>query len=494
MLNKSKLIIFTMLISVLLYGCGQDSEVYHGSGMGYNGTIDVEVELAGGKINTIQVLSHSDTTDVVDPAFEQLAAAVIERQSTDVDVVSGATYSSRGFLLAVENALEAASGTVQEEGAADDAEGLHTDTFPDGRYRGAFGDRGYQQVVIQFHITDGVFHDLSYRHLYHAENDYRQMDEQHELYPVKVQHEQVLEYLDGKAIATIEELRAPGNFVEDIDGYSGATIRGSKIYSAIRDALNRGVYTPAGEVDRTIGDYADGRYRGTFGDRGDQQVSIQFELQNNTYRNVRYRHLYYGGTDYRQLDSDADLYPVVTQHEQIADYLEGKPLSAIFDLYNPANVIDDIDGFSGATVRANKVLSAIMNALSRNVYVPADTAAIDVASYADGRYRGIYEDAGVQQVSVQFYVEDGIIANPSFRHLYYSGDDYRALESGDELYPVLQQHDEILAYLDGKPLNAVIDLHSPGEFVSDIDGFSGATIRGNKVFSAIIDGLNRGLY
>ena len=53
---------------------------------------------------------------------------------------------------------------------------------------------------------------------------------------------------------------------------------------------------------------------------------------------------------------------------------------------------------------------------------------------------------------------------------------------------------EALEYLDGQPVEKVYDLHNPGEFVEDVDVASGATIRANKVFSAIIDGLGRGIY
>ncbi|MBB5174306.1 hypothetical protein [Texcoconibacillus texcoconensis] len=56
------------------------------------------------------------------------------------------------------------------------------------------------------------------------------------------------------------------------------------------------------------------------------------------------------------------------------------------------------------------------------------------------------------------------------------------------------QHEEVLDYLVGQPLDAIADLHSPGDFVDDVDRFTGATIRGNKIFSAIQDGLNRGIY
>ncbi|AOY77021.1 hypothetical protein [Clostridium formicaceticum] len=68
------------------------------------------------------------------------------------------------------------------------------------------------------------------------------------------------------------------------------------------------------------------------------------------------------------------------------------------------------------------------------------------------------------------------------------------MEEGDEFYPIVIQHQQVLEYLEGKPLEVIYDLHNTGDFVEDIDTFTGATIRGNKIFSAIKDGLNRGLY
>lgn len=112
----------------------------------------------------------------------------------------------------------------------------------------------------------------------------------------------------------------------------------------------------------------------------------------------------------------------------------------------------------------------------------------------NGRYRGLYEDGGEQQVSIQFSLSNGNFTNISFRHLQYSDTPFRNLPEDHRFYPVFAQHLQIGEYLEGKPLAAVFDLHSPGDFIDDIDGFSGATIRGNKVFSAIRDGLNRGIY
>lgn len=78
-----------------------------GTGEGYNGTITVAVRIANGQIIGVTVVSTSD-----DGSYWQSATAIIdevvEKQSTDVDSVSGATYSSKGLKEAISNALATA--------------------------------------------------------------------------------------------------------------------------------------------------------------------------------------------------------------------------------------------------------------------------------------------------------------------------------------------------------------------------------------------------
>ncbi len=112
----------------------------------------------------------------------------------------------------------------------------------------------------------------------------------------------------------------------------------------------------------------DGRYRGVFGDGGEMQVNVQFDLHDGQLSNISYRHLAYRDVDYRRLDEDDDLYPVWVQHQQLAEGLEGQPLTAIFALHEPERLAEDIDGYSGATLRGNKVHSAFRDALNRGVY------------------------------------------------------------------------------------------------------------------------------
>ena len=53
----------------------------------------------------MQVLSHSETLGISDPAIEQIPAAIVEAQSTDVDGVAGATVTSDAIKNAVKDAL-----------------------------------------------------------------------------------------------------------------------------------------------------------------------------------------------------------------------------------------------------------------------------------------------------------------------------------------------------------------------------------------------------
>ncbi|MFW6287745.1 MAG: FMN-binding protein [bacterium] len=65
----------------------------------------VSVTIKDEQISDIEVVEHSETEDVIGDAFSDLAAEIINSQNLNVELVSGATYSSEGFLEAVEDAL-----------------------------------------------------------------------------------------------------------------------------------------------------------------------------------------------------------------------------------------------------------------------------------------------------------------------------------------------------------------------------------------------------
>ena len=81
---------------------------YYGSGTGFNGEVKVKVVIADGQISDISVVSHNDDSSFMGQA-EGLISDIISSQSTNVDAVSGATYSSRGIINAVRAALKQAA-------------------------------------------------------------------------------------------------------------------------------------------------------------------------------------------------------------------------------------------------------------------------------------------------------------------------------------------------------------------------------------------------
>ena len=96
---------------------------YAGSGMGYNDNITVKVTVSGGKITDIVIVSSDDD----EPYFTNaraVVARILSAQTTNVDAVSGATYSSKGIMAAVSDALQKAVAAAKgEDGGSDGGKG-----------------------------------------------------------------------------------------------------------------------------------------------------------------------------------------------------------------------------------------------------------------------------------------------------------------------------------------------------------------------------------
>ncbi len=115
---------------------------YTGTARGFSSDITVEVTVAGGKITEITIISQDDTAEVSGPAFVAIIAAIKQEQSLDVDLVSGATYSSEGLVEAVKNAL-------RSEGVLD------LSYLPDGKYIGEAEGFSREPIRVSFTMKDG---------------------------------------------------------------------------------------------------------------------------------------------------------------------------------------------------------------------------------------------------------------------------------------------------------------------------------------------------
>nr|WP_295256287.1 FMN-binding protein [uncultured Blautia sp.] len=78
---------------------------YTGSAQGFGGAITVQVTLSNDEITDIQVTSAPGEDSAYLSQGEGVISSIISAQSTDVDTVSGATFSSTGIINAVVDAL-----------------------------------------------------------------------------------------------------------------------------------------------------------------------------------------------------------------------------------------------------------------------------------------------------------------------------------------------------------------------------------------------------
>lgn len=110
---KRGMLVFLALAIMLIAisGCTKKEEslyndgVFIGEGEGKYGVIKVEVTIDAGKIKEIKTLEHNETPGLSDPVFEKLYKSIIDKQTTEVDVISGGTVTSDGIKLAVADAL-----------------------------------------------------------------------------------------------------------------------------------------------------------------------------------------------------------------------------------------------------------------------------------------------------------------------------------------------------------------------------------------------------
>ena len=133
---------------------------YTGTGQGFRGTIKVSVTIKNGKIAAIKVLSKSDDASYFGKAKSGVIAAILKGQTTNVDVISGATYSSNGIIQAVKNALKKAAVEKSDKKEAEEDDKKDTDSnlttlsgeYKNGTYTGSgqgFGGNIVVQVVIE---------------------------------------------------------------------------------------------------------------------------------------------------------------------------------------------------------------------------------------------------------------------------------------------------------------------------------------------------------
>lgn len=323
-----------------------DDGVYKGTGTGYAGDITVSVQIKDKQIVSIDILSSSD-----DAAFFTRAKAVIDKiiegQTLDVDTVSGATFSSRGIISAVKNALTGekdSSETGQaQSGQTGAAAGSSTSVaqvedaaaYKDGTYYGSgTGFGGPLKVMVE--ISGG-----------------------------KIASIQIVENSDGsdyisKAASLIDSIIATQS--TNVDTVSGATYSSVGIIQAVRDALSQAAVNGTSDTSQNNNNNSNNSNNNGSSDDNNSTVTGTVPYKEG---------IYYGTAEGYSGDVSV---AVVIQEKTIKAILitESSDDEAFFN--RAMDVVkkviktqktDDVDTVSGATYSSKGLLNAIKNALKQ---------------------------------------------------------------------------------------------------------------------------------
>ena len=112
MKKKVWAILMALLLLTASGALAMTAGTYEAEGTGIGGAVKVAVTVSETAIEKVEVLAHSETAGICDPAIERIPAAIAEKQSLAVDTVAGATITSRAILEAAEAALTAAGADI----------------------------------------------------------------------------------------------------------------------------------------------------------------------------------------------------------------------------------------------------------------------------------------------------------------------------------------------------------------------------------------------
>ena len=108
-----KLLVCLLTLALALGSFGAMAEgltpgTYTSTMTAMHGPMTVEVTVTADAITSVVVTDQVETPGVTDPVFEKIPAAIVENQTASVDVITGATISSRVLMAAVKDCLKQA--------------------------------------------------------------------------------------------------------------------------------------------------------------------------------------------------------------------------------------------------------------------------------------------------------------------------------------------------------------------------------------------------
>lgn len=452
---------------------------------GFGGKVKVQVTVSNGKIADIEILNHSDGKEYMTKA-SALVGKIIKNQDTNVDVVSGATYSSKGIINAVRNALNKAVIDKSQVVSLENVENKsvanvkskaptvkkisENKSYKDGKYIGEADGFG-GKVKVQVTVLNG-----------------------------KVTNIKVLSHSDGKeyiikASALVDKIIKKQS--TNVDAVSGATYSSNGIINAVRNALNKAAISTKKNNSSSINNknynnkikitqktkikkgkfpYKDGTYLGK-GEGYKGEITVALTIKKNT----------------------IDKIIIINNSDDPAFFNRAK---AVLTKVVQGQTVE-VDVVSGATFSSEGIIDSIKDALNEakkatqgsvDTSVPDSSQALDSTiddsivedsgKYQDGVYTGYaicfpdeYEDFDSYSLNVTVEIKQGKII--AVKDVYGDGDDYdtsndwyinRAINGTSKYIGISEQ------FCSGK---------------TDIDAVSGATCSSRGIINAVSDALKK---
>ena len=215
---------------------------YYGTGKGFAGTMKVKVDIAGGKIASISIVSTKDGDSYVKSA-SSLLDTIVEKQSTNVDTVSGATFSSRGIIAAVRSALSQAAVSENTAGNNTDKQDA-TETSGNGQTdENPSGSASEQGTGGTLPYVDGIYYGTAEG--YKGDIKVAVVIQDKTLKAILVTEKQDDEPFITNAMDVLKNMMKKQS--ADVDTVSGATYSSKGLIGAVKAAFEEARKTTAGE-------------------------------------------------------------------------------------------------------------------------------------------------------------------------------------------------------------------------------------------------------
>ena len=205
---------------------------YYGSGTGFGGPLKVMVEISGGKIASIEIVENSDGSSYISKA-SALIGSIISSQSTNVDTVSGATYSSVGIIQAVRDALSQAA-----------VSGNTADTVQDNNNSNVSEDQNTASVSGTVPYKEGIYYGTAEG--YSGDVTVAVVIQEHTIKAILVTETSDDEAFFNRAMDVVKKVIRTQK-TDDVDTVSGATYSSKGLLNAIKNALKQAEKVTNGE-------------------------------------------------------------------------------------------------------------------------------------------------------------------------------------------------------------------------------------------------------